>query len=80
MGETNRAPLRTKEHVKTEFSVFLRTPPTKERTDTFVSLFFCFSSIIEFLLGTQGVISFKERFWFSLYNQLYTDSPILSTK
>jgi len=30
-------------HVKTEFSAFLRMLPTKELTDTFVSLFFCLS-------------------------------------
>ena len=32
-------------YVKTEFPVFVRTPSTKERTDTFVGLFFCFSDL-----------------------------------
>ena len=32
-------------YVKTEFPVFMRTLSTKERTDTFVSLFFCFSDL-----------------------------------
>jgi hypothetical protein len=32
-------------YVKTEFSAFRRMLPTKERTDTFVSLFFCFSDL-----------------------------------
>jgi hypothetical protein len=46
--------------VKTEFSAFLRMLPTKELTDTFVSfVLLFFSSIIEFLLGTQGVFEFE---------------------
>ena len=32
-------------YVKTEYPVFMRTPSTKERTDTFVGLFFCFSDL-----------------------------------
>lgn len=53
-------------YVKTEFSVFLRTLPTKELTDTFVSIVLLFfSSIIEFLLGTQGV-NCQRAVWFPL--------------
>ena len=41
----NRTGITSIVHVKTEFSVFMRTPSTKERTDTFVGLFFCFSDL-----------------------------------